>query len=243
MRALSLAALALALASPATAQVPAPATPAPMVLREGTLLTVTAEARAESAPDLAVMTAGVNTNAATATEAMRLNAQRMQSVIAALQRAEVAKRDIQTSGLTLQPQYDYREQQPPRLVGYQALNQVEVRLRELDRIGPVLDALVAAGANQVSGPDFQLDDPDRALDAARIEAVKKARARADLYAQSLGMRVARVLQLSEALITQPPPYPMPVMRQAAMEAADASTPVAPGQVRLTTNITMLFELQ
>lgn len=240
MRAQLLATILLAIAGSAAAQT---VVPPPAILQEGTLLTVSAEARAQRPPDLAVMNAGVTTNAASAAGAMQLNAQRMQGVIAALRRADVAERDIQTSGLTLHPQYDYREQQPPRLTGYQATNQVEVRLRELDRVGVVLDALVAAGANQVSGPSFQLDDPDRALDSARVEAVRKARERAELYAKALGMRVARVLQVSEASAGPPPPYPMPMMRQAAMESADASTPVAPGEVRLTTTVTMLFELQ
>jgi uncharacterized protein YggE len=207
----------------------------------GPLVTLSAEARVERAPDLAVMSAGVVTQAPTASEAMRLNAERMSQVVAAVRRAGVAERDIQTSGLSLQPQYDYQDRRAPRLTGYQATNQVSVRLRELDRAGRVIDSLVEAGANQVSGPGFEIAEPDAALDAARSAAVAKARARADLYARALGLRVKRVVSLSEGFERVPPP--MPVARMAVAMESVADTPVAPGEVSLTARVTLTVELE
>lgn len=206
----------------------------------GPVVTLSAEAQVERAPDLAVMSAGVVTDAPTASEAMRLNAERMAQVVAAVRRAGVAERDIQTSGLSLQPQYDYQDRRAPRLVGYRASNQASVRLRDLARAGPVMDSLVAAGANQVSGPAFEIAEPDAALDAARSAAVAKARARADLYARALGLRVKRVISLSEGVERIPPP--MPVARM-AMAAESADTPVVPGEVELRARVTLTVELE
>ena len=206
-----------------------------------TTITVSSEARVERAPDLAEMSAGVVTQAATAAEASRANAAQMTGVIAALRRANVAERDIQTSGLSLQPQYDYQERQAPRLTSYQAVNTVTIRLRELGRAGTVIDALVAAGSNQVNGPSFRIEDEDAALDTARAAAVAKARRRAELYATALGLKVRRVVSLNESGGNQPP---VPIIR-ARMMASDAaaSTPVAPGEVSLSASVVVEFELE
>lgn len=223
------------LAAPALAQMPA--TPLP------TTLTVTAEGKVARAPDLAALSAGVVTQAATATAAMSENAQRMTAVVAALRRAGVADRDIQTAGLNLNPQYRYLENQPPQLVGYQASNTVSVRVRDLKNMGRAIDALVASGANQVNGPAFQLEKPESALDEARAAAVKTARARAALYADAAGMKVRRIVAINEAGGFAPQP-PMPMYAaapRAMMEKAD--TPVAPGEVEQAVNVTVTFELE
>lgn len=236
---LAAAAALVALAVPATAQV-VPLVQAPVA---GTTLTVSAEGRVERAPDVADLSAGVVTQAKTASEAMRLNAQRMTAVIVALRRAGVAERDIQTSGLNLNPQYLYRENQPPVLTGYQVSNNVMVRVRDLGNMGRTVDALVAEGANQINGPSFALDKPDAALDAARVAAMAKARARAELYARAAGLSVRRIMQISEASAVTPPPYPMPVARMESMAAKDASTPIAPGELAMTVTVNVVFELQ
>jgi len=239
MRATLLAAVAiLAFATPLEAQVVAP-TAYPGA--GPTTLSVTAEHRAEQAPDVADLSAGVVTGAPSASEAMRANAERMTTVIAALRRAGIAERDIQTSGLSLQPQYVYRENQPPRLSGYQAINNVTVQVHKLGEIGRILDTLVQQGANQISGPVFRLDQVDPALDAARLEAVRKARARADLYAKATGMRVKRILQINDGGVAPPQPYPIPVVREAM--AKDASTPIQPGAVQLIASVNVVYELE
>jgi hypothetical protein len=234
---LAAAAVLFALAAPLAAQ------PQPPLQAGLTMLTVAAEGRVERTPDVADLTAGVVTQAATASEALRLNAQRMTSVIAALKKAGVADRDIQTSGLNLNPQYLYRENQPPQLTGYQVINNVAVRVRDIADMGRTIDALVAQGSNQINGPAFRLDKPDAALDEARVAALAKARARADLYAKATGLRVRRIAAISEASAMVPPPHPMPVARMEAMAAKDASTPIAPGEVEASVTVNVTFELE
>ena len=236
---LALTATLFALAAPAAAQV-VPIVQAPVV---GTTLAVAAEGKVERAPDVADLSAGVVTQAKTASEAMRLNAQKMTTAIAALKRAGVADRDIQTSNLNLSPQYLYRENQPPVLTGYQVSNNVAVRVRDLADMGKTIDALVSQGANQINGPSFRLDKPEPALDEARVAAMAKARQRAELYAKAAGLRVKRIMQISEGSAVTPPPYPMPMMRAQAMEAKDASTPIAAGEVEATVTVNVVFELE
>jgi uncharacterized protein YggE len=246
MRRLALASLALLAAQslPATAQ--AEAAPAPIVAAGNTLLTVSADGRTARKPDLAVFTAGVASAGKTAGDALAANSADMSRVIAALKRAGIADRDIQTSNLSLNPVYAQPQPRPngtveprePKIVGYQVNNSVTVRQRNLDDFGKVIDTLVSAGANQVNGPDFQVDKPDEALDQARIEAIGKARARADLYARAAGLKVMRIVSISEGGGYSPP---MPMYRMAV--AADAApTPVAAGEVSLTANVTVQFEL-
>ena len=219
----------------------------PIVAAGNALLTVSAEGRTEARPDLAVFSAGVTSQGKTAGEALSANAADMTRVIAALKQAGIADRDIQTSNLSLNPVYAQPrprsdgsyESEPPRIVGYQVSNQVTVRQRNLKDFGKVIDTLVSAGANQVNGPSFQMDDADAAADAARINAMKKARARAELYARAAGLRVARILSISETGGYNPGP---PVMYAKAMERDSAQTPVAAGEVTTSLNVTVMFEL-
>lgn len=239
--ALSTAALAL----PAAAQVAM----TPAIEAGHTLLSVSAEGRTSRKPDMAVFSAGVSSSGKTAGEAMAANSADMAKVIAALKRAGIADRDIQTSNLSLNPVYadmsrqpaaDPLEQQVPRIIGYQANNQVMVKQRNLAQFGKVIDTLVNSGANQVNGPNFMIDEADAALDDARVDAVKKARTRAELYARAVGMKVVRLISISESGGYAPPP--MPMYRMAAAQAADAGAPVAPGEVSLQMNVAVQFEL-
>jgi len=178
------------------------------------------------------------TQAAKAGDAMAANAKAMTATIAALKRAGVADRDIQTQSISLQPQYRYGENQPPILTGYQASNRVSVRLRDLAGAGGVIDALVAAGANQIDGPTLAVEHPETALDEARTKALAKARARADLYAKAAGLSVRRIVRISESDVMPPPPRPMAMM--AAKRAED--TPLEAGEQELTVNLSVVFEL-
>ena len=233
----ALAALSVLAAPAAVAQ--QPERPSAMML-EGATLTVNAEARTSAKPDIAMVTAGVVNEAPTAEAALAENARRMNVVLAAVKRAGVAERDIQTSQLSIQPQTVYAENVPPRVTGYQATNTVNVKVRNMGNVGKVVDALVAQGGNQLNGVSFSIDEPDAALNGARTEALKRARARAELYAQAAGMRVHRILSISESGVVEPP-RPVPMMAMARMAAE--STPVAPGEGNLTANVTVLFELR
>lgn len=245
--------------------------PAPAVALESgvTLLNVTAEGRAYRQPDLANFNAGVVTQARTAGEAMSANAARMEAIVAALKRAGIAERDIQTSNLNLQPQYHYpqrqrvirqpsgettvteTEPQAPRIIGYEARNTVSVRVRRVGNMGRIIDTLVSAGANQVEGPYFTLEDQEAATNEARADAMKNARARAELYARAAGLRVGRILTISEGggyyplareaiVVTAqsfggagaPPPPPPP-----------PAAPVQPGELALGVSLSVQFALE
>ena len=219
----------------------------PVVAAGNTLLAVSAEGRSTRTPDLAVFSAGVTTQGKTAGAAMTANATAMSKVVAELKKAGIADKDIQTSSINLNPLYGQpvidpqgNMTQEPRIIGYQAMNMLSVKQRDLKGFGKVLDALVAAGANQISGPSFQMDRPELALDEARTNAMKAARARAELYAKAAGLRVVRILTIAEGGGYQPP---MPVMYAKAEMAADgASTPVAAGQVESQVSVNVQFEL-
>jgi len=226
------AAAALAVALPAAAQqVPVPVP----------TLSVSAEGKSLRAPDVAEVSGGVVTTAPTAAGAMAENAKRMSAVVAAVRKAGIAERDIQTAGLSLQPQYRYENNQAPILTGYQATNTVSLRLRKLPDAGRLLDTLVGVGANQINGPTFHVDDSDAALDEARVQAVATAKARADLYAKAAGVRIKRILTISETGGYEPPRPMVMMARSAKMQAAD--TPVVPGEIALTVTVNVTFELE
>lgn len=233
-----LTALALsAVAVPATASAQATV---PVVA--GTRLDVSAIGEVTRVPDLAIISAGVQTLQPTATAAIEQNAAAMERVRVALKRAGIEDKDIQTSSINLNPEYRYDQNQPPRLTGYRASNTVNVKFRDLKRTGTILDALVAQGANQISGPNLTIDKPEAALDEARAKAIANGRARADLYAQALGMRVVRLLSVSESGGYAAPP-PMPIVAYAEVERAAPKTSIDPGTQQLQVSVSMSFELQ
>lgn len=210
--------------------------------RQPTLLTLNVEGRTTRVPDVAEVSGGVVTVAPTAAAAMTENAERMTAVVAAVRKAGIADRDIQTSGLSLQPQYRYENNQPPVLTGYQATNTVNLRIRRIADTGKLLDTLVKVGANQINGPTFRVDDSDAALDEARQAAIKTAKARAELYARSTGLNVRRIVTIAEGGGFQPEPRPM-MARMMADSAPATAAPVAPGEVALSINLTTVFELE
>ncbi len=223
--------LAALLASPALADPDAGPKP--------TTLTITAEGHVDRVPDVADLSGGVVTQAPTAAAALAANAQRMTNVVAAIRRAGVAERDIQTSGLNLQPQYRYGDNAPPVLTGYQVSNTVALRVRALADAGRLVDALVAAGANQINGPAFRVEDSEGTLNAARTAAVVGARKRAELYAAAAGMHLGRIRSITEG--GEPAVRPM-ITVTAMRKMAAPETPVAPGDVTLAATVTIVFEL-
>jgi len=216
-------------------------TPVAVQTIAGTRLDISAVGEVSRVPDIAIISAGVVTRSTSATGAIQENADRMERVRAALKRAGIADRDIQTSSINLNPEYRYAENQPPALVGYTASNSVNVRFRDIRNSGRILDALVAEGANQINGPTLTIDKPEAALDEARTKALAVGRARADLYARALGMRVVRLLSVSEGGGISPP-QPM-VMMQTRAESGSADSKIDPGEQQLSVTVAMSFELQ
>lgn len=232
--------LAAALLAAMAWQAAAMAQPAPP--RTPTLLTMTVEGRTARTPDVAEISGGVVTSASTAAAALAENAQKMNAVVAAVRKAGIADRDIQTAGLNLQAQYRYEANQAPTLTGYQASNTVNLRVRAVEQTGKLIDTLVGVGANQINGPTFRVEDSDGALDEARQAAISTAKARAELYAKATGLRVRRIVTITEGGTVEPGPRPL-MMKSMAMDSAPAPTPVAAGEVALTVNVTVVFELE
>lgn len=235
MRFIPLFAAVMLVAAPVMAQTPE--------VSKATTLDISTEASVKAEPDLAMVSSGVVTSAKTADAAMKENATKMNAIFTALKKAGIADKDRQTSGITVNPQYHYQENKAPVITGYQASNMVNVTIRDLKKIGPVLDSLIAQGANQIQGPSFSVENPEELLNGARKEAVEKARKRAEVYAAATGLKIAKIRSISENTNIG---YPQPVMyaRAAKMEmAADAATPVASGQVNLSVNVNISYELQ
>lgn len=239
----ALLAAALALGTTAmTASAQNAAVQAAPIPADGTLLSVSAQAESRRVPDVASISTGVVTRAADANAAMRANAEQMDKVMAAIRAAGIAERDIQTSGVNLNPDYRYEENKAPVITGYQASNTVNLKVRDLSKLGKALDALVASGANQVNGPSFEIDQPEAAYDEARQAALKKAQARAEMYARSLGLKVRRIVSISEGGGFRPPvPMPMVAMARGKAEAA-YDTAISPGETALSANLDVVFEL-
>lgn len=203
----------------------------------GTRLDIEASAEVARVPDIAVISAGIVSHSASATGALDDSAQKMQRVLGALKKAGIEPRDIQTTNINLNPEYRYPANQAPQLVGYSATNNVTVRFRDIRAAGKILDSLVAQGANQLNGPSLIVDHPEAALDEARSKAIASGRARAELYAHSLGLHVVRLVAVSENGNSVPGPLPM------RMAMAKAETPLEPGEQKLGVSLAMIFELQ
>jgi uncharacterized protein YggE len=231
---LAVALLAASPLAPASAQGPEPA------LR-GTRLDIVATGEVNRVPDVARIGAGVVTTGPTATAALEQNAVRMAAVRAALKRAGIAERDIQTSAINLFP--DYRQDERggnPQLIGYRASNEVSVRFRDIAHTGRILDTLVAQGANQINGPSLGIDKPEAGLDEARGHALAAARARAELYARALGKKVGRILAISEAGPTFSP-YGKVAMQ--AMSRDSATNMIEPGEQTLSVTLNVTYDLE
>lgn len=202
-------------------------------------LTVTGQGEARVAPDMASIQLGVTTQAASAAEAMARNAERQTAVIAALRDAGIEQADVQTSGLSLNPVMDYGEGRAPTVTGYQASNMVTVRVADVPRLGEVLDAIVAAGANEINGISFTRDDSAATEDEARREAVADARRKAEVLAEAADLTLGPVLVLRDS---PAPEGPRPMMMEARAASDSAGVPIAAGEVAMTAMVEMQFAL-
>ncbi len=232
---------ACASAPAATAQTPSPGMNPPMsTIQPETTITLTGRGTLDHAPDIAMINLGVQIEAETASIAMTQQAEKMNAIFAAVKAAGVADRDMQTSNLSLNPVYDYPNNQRPKLRGYNASNTLAIKVRDIKNLGKTLDAVVKAGGNTINGVSFGIDKPEPLQDEARVSAIQDAARKAELYGRSVGYKVKRIVTVSENEYYAPP---QPVMMQArmAMDAAEA-TPVAAGEVSLTATVSVTFEL-
>lgn len=210
---------------------------------EGPVIELSIFETIKAEPDMATIGAGVTTEARTAVEAMQLNATQMRNVIDRLKALGIDEKDIQTSGINLNARYDYnRTDNRPVFRGYQVSNRVSVILRDIEEVGETLDELVAAGATDLSGPNFSIEDDKSAKDTARKRAIERGQARAQEYASMLGFEGVRVLEISEA-VTGRGPVPQMAAREVAEESiALTASPVQPGQVTTGVQIQITYEM-
>lgn len=209
------------------------------------VISVAGEGRSTMAPDMAVLTFSVMKQAKEAREALDQNNKAMSDVLAALKKGGIAERDLQTSGFSVQPQYRYPqnndgEQKPPELIGYQVSNSLTVRVRDLSKLGEIIDQSVTLGVNQGGDIQFTNDKPDAAIEAARKDAVADAIKKARTLAEAAGVKLGNVIEINES---GPRPQPVPVYRAAMMkEAADSSVPVQGGETSYNVSVNVTFAI-
>jgi uncharacterized protein YggE len=207
----------------------------------GTRLDIVARGEVTRVPDIAVISAGVVTQAKDAQTALTDNSTQMSRVLSALKRTGVADRDVSTSSIGLSAQYLYADNKPPVVTGYQANNSVTIKFRDVAKSGTILDALVAAGANQINGPNLQIDKPAPAIDEARTQAMALARSRAELYAKAAGLTVKRIVSIGESADEQGP-RPNFITVTAMRRDAAAKTQITPGEQEIGVTLSVTFEL-
>ncbi len=205
------------------------------------LITVTGLGEASGEPDLASVSIGVRSEGATPGEAMAKNSQLMTTTIEALRSLGVDAKDLQTASLTINPEFDYRESRSqPRITGYTAQNTLNVRIRNIERTGAILDEAVKAGANQLNALRFGFADSQSLLDAARVDAVEDAKRKAALYAKAAGVTLGPVITIREGAA----PSPVVVERRFRAEAAQADVaPIETGETTLSSTVTLVFEIK
>ena len=207
---------------------------------------VTGTGSVDVAPDMAVLELAVTREAETARAALDANSSAMSAVLAAMKSRGVAERDLQTSGFSIQPKYIYPPHRPsgereaPRIVGYTVRNRLTVRVRDISRVGEILDQSVTLGVNEGGNIRFTNDDPSAAITRARTKAVKEAIARANTLAEAAGVKTGELLEISEQSFT---PRPRPMARAEMMMASSAdSVPVAAGENTYKVVVNITFEI-
>lgn len=230
-------AFAAALAAPAFAQ---------QVTVTPGIITIEGLGEVVAKPDMAIVSSGVTSQAATAREALTANTADMAKLIETLKAAGIADRDIQTSGFSVSPNYVYSQEVdangyslPPRVNGYIVSNQVTIRVRDLAALGTILDQSVTVGANTINGVSFSVADPANLYTEARKKAFADALAKAELYAETAGIELGDIAAITESQgYGAPQPY---MMRDMAMSAA-APVPVETGELSFTINVNVSWQL-
>jgi uncharacterized protein YggE len=242
---LTLASLLILLALPVAAQAPRPAAGGPPLDTVSTLI-VSGSGTARVAPDEAHVRLGVVAQAPTARAVQDQVSRTANAVLEAIRKLGIAAEDVQTSGLSLSPLYSQVRQgndnQPPAITGYQANNTVTVRVGDLAKVGPVIDAGLAAGANSLEGVDFGLRNDGAARAQALGDAARAARAKAETLAGALGVRLGEILEAAEGGVSVSPPSPRYGMARMEAVSTMAPTPVSAGQVGVEASVTLRYRI-
>lgn len=213
------------------------------IVAQNPVVELTVNEEVESTPDRVQVTAGVVTDAQTAVEALRQNAVDMRRVIDRIKAAGIAERDIQTANLSVSPRWDYDQGQQRQIFrGYRAANQVSIRFADVKRVGPVLDALVSAGANDINGPLFSVVDDERYKAEARRRAMARAQRQAEEYARGAGYTGVRLLQVTERLVNREASSQGAIVVTGSRISREAVAPVEPGSVATGVVISVSYEM-
>ena len=215
--------------------------PVPRILVNG-------EGSAELAPDMAMLVLTVSREGETAREALDANSAAMAEVLQAMRDEKIEDRDLQTAGFSIQPRYNYPapkpsgEREPREIIGYTVRNSLSVRVRDIDRVGAIIDKSVTLGVNEGGNITFTNADPAAAIAEARAEAVRDARSKAETLAAAAGVKTGRILEISEHSFA-PRPMPMLNAEVAMSRAADEAPPVAAGEnsYQVTVQVTYAIE--
>lgn len=222
----------------------------PVFAQEATMsgnISISGVGEVTAAPDTAFVNSGVTSQGATAREALDANTKAMGELIETLKAAGIEARDIQTSGFSVNPNYVYSDardangyQLPPKITGYQVYNNVNVRVRELAKLGSVLDKAVTVGANTINGVSFSVADPSKLYDEARKAAFADAKVKAQLYADVAGEELGKIRSINE---TQGMGTPMPQMMKASADTLSAgAVPVEGGELSYSINVQVTWDL-
>lgn len=230
--------LAASLAGPAVATAQTQSSDSGDTLRT---ISVNGVGRVKAEPDVADISLGVTKQGKEAAEAANKAAEAMDSMVTALLDMGIEENDIQTTNLSLSPRYDWNKDPAP-IVGWEANNMVSVTIRDIDSVGAVVDAATEAGATNVNGISFRVEDPTEAEAAARTAAVADAKAKADQLAADAGVTITGVVTITESGGQQPQPIYMARNEMAMMDSGGASTPVMPGEVELSVNVFIQYEI-
>ncbi|HYH92334.1 MAG TPA: SIMPL domain-containing protein [Candidatus Saccharimonadales bacterium] len=205
-------------------------------------IVVTGTGRVSVEPDVAELRLGVSIVRPTVESARSESATTMDAILEAVDTAGVARRDVRTAMLTVQPRYDYRDGKAPTLTGYELANVVAITVRDLGRLAEVVDGTLRAGATSMDGLSFEVADPAPAEREARLRAMAEARARADVLAEAAGLRILGVADITEGG-AMPPPGPRLKAERMMLAASDVATPVEAGETEISVTVTVSYRVR
>lgn len=216
---------------------------------ENRLITVTGHGKISAIPDSAWVSSGVHTQAKTASEALNNNNNLMNAVMEVLKKAKIKNKNIRTSGFNVHPVYDYskksgyRKTNSQKITGYKVTNTVTIKVTDTDKLGKLLDELINSGSNQISGIRFGFNDSEEILDRARKLAIRNARKKAELYAQTAGIKIGNIVSISELGTRLPQPvYRFTEMHQARITSDAGTVPVSSGEQNISASIKVEYEI-
>jgi len=208
----------------------------------GNIVSFTGEGKVYTKPDIAMITLSVVTNAPTVAAVEEKNTEKMNTVIDFLKKTGVEEKDIKTTNYQLYPQYNYEYTKVPQITGYQITQSVEVKIRNLDKVGEILGGSTNAGVNQVSSLYFQVDKDEEFKSQARELAIADAKKKAEETAKQLGIKLGKITGFSENNLYNPVPYTLSAYRYEAQTAGGAAPDIQIGENEILVNITITYEI-